>query len=89
MSDPRAKAERSRAKDLRQGIEGDYHRPKPKKKAKPNKPFRVMVELPFFLGDKPLCIHRAATREQAEAWIEKESRSYFGKRRGYWIEGEE
>lgn len=90
MSDPRTKAERSRAKDLRQGIEESQRIPGRRKRTKrKDKPWKVMSDWPAHLG-QPWCWHRAATRELAQAWIEKESRPGASPwRERFWIEGPE
>lgn len=84
MSDPVAKAERSRAKDARQGKIDDERVRKGKKRKKKDRPWQVYTD---WLFCRELCVHRAETREQAEAWIEKELRSYLAsvKPRHYWI----
>lgn len=74
MSDPIAKAERSRAKDIRQGIEPQRERPQRKRK-KIDKPFRVMMKWLFWKSGE-WCVGRFATREQAERHIEKCLRGY-------------
>lgn len=93
MSNPIAKRERSRAKDLRQGVVPQRGKANPgrRKRAKIDKPFKVMAKpiLTLSRNAKPWCIHRDVTREGAERWIEKNRRSYAGKGADeYWIEDE-
>lgn len=85
MSDPVAKAERSKAKDLRQGITEQRERSARKKKPK-DKPFRVMWKSHLFR--EAWCAAKFATRKEAESYIEKQGRSYGGleSAKRYWIE---
>jgi len=88
MSNPVSKARRSRAKDLRQGIESHREIPvsgKPRHK-KPQK-YKPWVVYTIMFRGEPWPIHRAATHAQAAAWVEKESRSGF-RARHYIIEHE-
>ena len=84
MSDPRAKAERSHAKDIRQGVieQKEHNQGKKKKIAKP---YSVWTTFAFY-GEKPRQWerHKCATLEQAKLLMEKELRSY-GKNKEYWI----
>lgn len=88
MSNPVTKAERSKAKDIRQGVTAQRERPNKKKKKEP-RPFKVMAPAWRFSKDKkPWCIHRSATRVEAEHWIAKVQRSHPGLAEDkYWIEG--
>lgn len=85
MSDPRAKAERSKAKDIRQGvIEQKPHSPKIKHKPGDLKPWQVLYLGRYFThGSKPWAWAKFRTRLEAERYIEKESRSRTGAISGY------
>lgn len=74
MSDPRSKAEQSRAKDIRQGIREQRERI-PAKRKKIEKPFRVMMKWTFWKSGE-WCVGRFATRDEAERHIEKCLRGY-------------
>lgn len=80
MSNPLAKAERSAAKDVRQGITPQRGRMGSKKKAPP-RPYSVFA---MMSEGRVMRIHRSQTRDAAQAWIDKQCRSYGGKRT-FWI----
>lgn len=69
MSDPRAKAERSEAKDIRQGVQPQTERPQRVRK-RIEKPFEVWHYWSLYRGYWRRD-HKYATREQAEAHIAK------------------
>lgn len=86
MSNPRAKAERAKAKDIRQGkIEQRGALPK-NRKQKADKPYSVWTYWMLSSIQEPFERYKCATLEQALYLIEKEKRS-FGTRsdRPYWI----
>ena len=75
MSDPKTKAERSKAKDIRQGI---IEQKPIKAKSKKNKPFSIFVVLnmPWLHGydldaKKPFRYGRYSTREAADQALKK------------------
>lgn len=75
MSNPDAKARRSRFKDARQQSAPDTMRPRPKAKPKDDKPWHVIA--PGLIGGKEWTVYRCATEEQAQAMAEKDRRSYL------------
>jgi hypothetical protein len=86
MSDPVAKSERSRAKDIRQGVAGQREKMHSSKRKKVDRPWKVMCpplggsNTMFFMDREWWCVHKASSKEEAEKWAEKESRSYRGDR---------
>lgn len=75
MSDPRAKAERSKAKDLRQGI--TEQRPVSASKAK-KKPWTVRALFaPAWLGGRDVVIGRYAKQADAEKAAEAARKKSF------------
>ncbi len=90
MSDPRSKAEQSKAKDLRQGIVEHSERSRNSHPTKRSRPWKIMSNLPPLLklkGSSVFCAHRSPTRDAAEAWVRKETRNGYAKAEDYWIEG--
>ena len=83
MSDPRAKAERSKAKDIRQGVV-DQREGLPKKKKKIDKPYSVWTYWRFLRKNEPWERYKCATLEQAKKLLDKELRSW-GKDKEWWI----
>ena len=82
MSDAQAKAERSKAKDLRQGVTEQREKAH-KKKKKIDKPYSVWTYWRFYT-DKPWERYKCATLIQAKYLMERELRSY-GKDKVWWI----
>ncbi len=74
MSDARAKAERSEAKDSRQIPAQDGVCQGSKKKKALNKPWHVKAPRPF-RRERIMTWHKAKTKDMAQAWIEKWARS--------------
>ena len=72
MTSKAAKARRSKHKDARQAPTADGPCNKARRK-RTNKPWEVVKLNGFFAG---VVFHRASTRELAEAWAEKQARSY-------------
>ena len=90
MSDPRSKAEQSKAKDLRQGIVVHSERSRNSHPKKQSRPWKIMSNFPFLLklkGSSVFCAHRSPTKDAAEAWVRKRMRSGYAKAEDYWIEG--
>lgn len=75
MSDPAAKARRSRAKDARQQPAPEPGRIPSRKKPKGDRPWHVIA--PGLIGGKEWTVYRCATEEQARAMMEKDHRSYL------------
>ena len=88
MACPVAKAERSKAKDLRQGVKDQRARPPKARGAKQDKPVRVYR---YFarMGGWSDWGKKFATVEQAEAWIAKEMRSGYWTREDFRLEGQQ
>lgn len=86
MSDPIAKAERSRRKDLRQGVTAQRERPPAKRKVVA-KPFAVWGRY-IGLGtrDRWFRAKRFVTRQECDAYIEKEQRSGLGAHRLFYVQ---
>ena len=74
MANQAAKARRSKIKDARQTPADDGVCTKARRKHI-DRPWEVVRENGRFAGT---VFHRAATREQAEAWAEKAARSFAG-----------
>lgn len=71
-----AKAERSRAKDTRQGVVAQKER-RPGGRKHRDKPWKVMHKSPLGIGKKWWVWARFATKSEAEAYIEKQQRSRY------------
>lgn len=88
MSDPRSKAEKSAAKDARQGKYAEatprHHAGRKRRRAKP---FRVMGACIF--SGEPMVWHTAHDRAHAQAWIDKVRRSWWPEGKELWIEVDE
>ena len=78
MSDPQAKASRSKAKDARQTPAPDGVCTGPKRKPKKEKPWGVYGPL-FYHDKREFCWHKAQTEEAARDWASKASRSGWAK----------
>jgi hypothetical protein len=80
VSDPRAKAERSAAKDVRQGVKPQRERAQgSKKNKKVDKPFELWYRWPLWLqfdGQEWAMLRRFKTRKEAEQYIDKECRGW-------------
>lgn len=90
MSDPRSKAEQSKAKDFRQGIIEPSERVRNSHPKKQSRPWKIMCNWPHPLkrnGSSVVCLHRSPTRDAAEAWVRKETRNGYSKAEELWIEG--
>ncbi len=75
MANSEAKSRRGAVKDIKQGkVPEDELTIPNKKKKKKKKPYKVMG--PMF--NHIICWYEAATKEQAEEWIEKQKRSWLG-----------
>jgi hypothetical protein len=73
MSDPVAKAERSRAKDKRQGVI-EQRGALPKSKKKIDKPYSVWTYWVLAKKEEPWERYKCATLEQAKYLLERETR---------------
>lgn len=73
MSDPVAKARRSRFKDARQQSAPDVLRQKPKNKPKGPRPWHVVG--PSWFGDQESTWYKCATEQQAVDLLDKYARS--------------
>ncbi len=85
MSDPRAKAEQSALKDIRQGVTPQKENlNRGKKKKGPDKIWHVYYKpkdhlRKFFLGaDEWVLFNKSSSQEDAEKWIEKKLRGISG-----------
>lgn len=89
MSNAQAKAERSKAKDIRQGVAPQKENPERGKKKQKDRPWRVLTV--WIFSKTWWCCHRSKTKEAAEKWIAKSQRSYGGHKTDdqYRIEGPE
>lgn len=81
MSDPATKIERSKAKDIRQGIvdQRSHIHACPKKRRQ--KPYAVMHKM--FKSDRWYRYARFRTKEEAQAYIDKCMRSFYSQIPGF------
>lgn len=90
MSNPRSKAESSKAKDLRQSIAERADRSQHSHPGKKSRPWKVLSTMPRFkspYGENVFCAHHSPTREAAETWIAKETRGGILRAEDFWIVG--
>lgn len=85
MSDPQAKAERSKAKDLRQGVKTQQEHPQRGKKKKIDKPYHVCTIWGFNNSKEKWVYYKAKDLEHAKLLLEKAKRSSI-REREFWIE---
>ena len=88
MSDPQAKAERSKVKDIKQGVSEQKEYQQRGKKKKIDKPYFVWTTFAFYNEKpRPWLRHKCATLEQAKMLMNKELRAYLGTniKKNYWI----
>jgi len=89
MSNARAKAERSQAKDKRQGVTPTREKPigAGGKRARAPRPYKVMMPAPQFSRDRePWVVHRCISLEHARQMLDKATRARVRGETVMWIE---